>query len=128
MNRLLRRSAVGVARALAALLVMVAIMAVPAAAQVDPNYHEVIQDGHVVGQIFVPDKIDRHNYVEHWVLFSCYSTPPRSTGWTCGSSPHGPSASPAKPSSSPTASRKAPAMSEYWPKKPTRFPPSGRST
>jgi hypothetical protein len=37
--------------------------------------HDVFQDGHLVGQIFVPDKIDRYNYVEHWVLFPGYQYP-----------------------------------------------------
>ena len=73
------RLAAHLALAAAAGLGALTLGAGPAAAQVDPNYHDVLQqrDGRLqkVGAVFMPDKVDRTNYVEHWVLYPGYVYP-----------------------------------------------------
>ena len=79
-----KKSAVGrlvahLALAAAVGLAALTLGAGPAAAQFDPNLHDVFQQERgqwvLKGQIYVPDKVDRNNYVEHWVLFPGYTYP-----------------------------------------------------
>lgn len=81
-HRMIKRLVTAIALTAAAL----ALTAAPAAAQLDPGTKSILQleDGRWVkrGEIFVPDKPDRDNYVEHWVLYPGYTYPSRTTDVT----------------------------------------------
>lgn len=57
-------------------IVLAALLAFPAAAQIDPGNFEIVQFGQTVGEIFVPaHEPGQTVYVEHWVLFRTYTYP-----------------------------------------------------
>jgi hypothetical protein len=58
------------------LMVSVLTIVLPAYAQIDPGNFVIVQNGKIVGEIFVPQRnAGQINYVEHWVLFRDYVYP-----------------------------------------------------
>ena len=63
-----------------------ALTAGPAAAQLDSGNKTIsqLERGQWVdrGQVFVPEKPDRDNYLEHWILYPGYTYPSQTTDVT----------------------------------------------
>jgi hypothetical protein len=56
--------------------ITVLTLTLPAFAQLDPGDFVIVQNGKIVGEIFVPQReVGQTNYVEHWVLFRGYTYP-----------------------------------------------------